>query len=346
MFNRYTTKIAKVKNITIGHSDNVVVQSMTNTKTSRINDTLKQINQLIKYGCEIVRVAVIDEDDLKALKQIVKIVKIPLVADIQYDYKLAIGAIKAGVAKIRINPGNFPNLDNFKEVISLCKKFKTAMRIGMNTGSLPINVKTNQQIINLVTKYVKTCEEHNFFNIVLSIKDTDPKRTIQLYKLLAKNFAYPLHVGVTEAGDIYTSSVRSTIALYELIKKYQIGNTIRISITGDPVQEVKLAKVLLQECGIKTKLTHYISCPTCGRIGKHYFELQNKIKQFIDQNPKDNLAVAVMGCTVNGVQESKKADLGIYCYQNKFVIYYRNIFIGKYGFNSAIKKFIELYNKH
>ncbi|WEK83204.1 MAG: flavodoxin-dependent (E)-4-hydroxy-3-methylbut-2-enyl-diphosphate synthase [Mycoplasma sp.] len=345
MFIRNLTKPVKVKNITIGHQNKIVIQSMTNTKTSDVVSTLNQINELVAYGCEIVRLAIVDQEDLVGLKELVKLAKVPLVADIHYDPSLAIGAIKANVAKIRINPGNFPNLKAFSEVIKLCKKYHTAMRIGMNTGSLPFGVNTNEQIIELIGQYIKICEQHNFNQIVLSIKDTDYQRTIELYELLAKNFAYPLHIGVTEAGDLYTSSVRSTLALSKLINE-QIGDTIRISISGDPVQEVKLAKVLLQECGLDVNLTKFIGCPTCGRMGKRYFELLKIIKPFIDQNPKHNITVAVMGCTVNGVQESKKADLGIYCYQNDFVIYYQQKFIGKFNLETAIKTFKELYLKY
>lgn len=345
MFNRNLTKAVKIKNITIGHQNKIVIQSMTNTKTSDVFSSLKQINELVKYGCEIVRVAIVDQDDLVGLKELVKVVNVPLVADIHYDPALAKGAILAGVDKIRINPGNFPNLTAFSEVIELCKKHHTAMRIGMNTGSLPFGVNTNEEIIGLIGKYIAICEQHHFDQIVLSIKDTDYKRTIELYELLAKNFAYPLHIGVTEAGDLYTSSVRSTLALSKLINQ-KIGDTIRISISGDPIQEVKLAKVLLQECGLDVNLTKFIGCPTCGRMGKRYFELLKIIKEFIDQNPKSNITVAVMGCTVNGVQESKKADLGIYCYDHEFVIYYHKKFIGKFSLELAIKEFKQLYMQH
>ena len=338
------TKKVKVGNITIGGNNNIVIQSMTNTKTSDITRTLKQIETLHKLGCQLVRVSVLDSDDIKALDKIVKQSKCPIIADIHFNANFALQAIKAKVAKIRINPGNLNNLNEFQKIIIAAKNNHVAIRIGINTGSLPTNIKTNSQIINLIRTYISCCEKNKFYNIVLSIKSSDVNKALTLNKLLAKNFKYPIHIGATEAGDLKTSCVRSTLLVSKLLA-LKIGNTIRISISGDPYDEPIVAKTILQENGYHVNLTHLISCPTCGRSQINLIRLLNEVKSIIDFNPKD-ITVAIMGCLVNGINESKNANIGIYGLKNKYVIYQDHKQIGIFNYNQTIEKFKTIYKNY
>lgn len=333
----------KVGNVTIGDSNHYVIQSMTNTKTTNIAKTVNQINDLIDAGCELVRVAVNDQKDIQALKQIINQVKIPIVADTHYDYQLAIDAIKAGASKIRINPGNLVGgINSFKKVIDIAKKYRAAIRIGINVGSINKKIKTNQQIINLMKDYIKVCTQLHFNQIVLSIKSTDISQTIKLNELLAKEFNYPIHIGLTEAGDIYSSAIKSTIALVPLIKK-EIGNTIRISITGNPIDEVKIAKKILHFCNIKQNITEIISCPTCSRTSNNFYWFIKQITPFIDLNPNNKIKVAIMGCYINGINEAKHVNLGIYCINNKFVLIKNKKTIGTFNKSQIINQFKSAY---
>lgn len=345
MYKRTQTKSIKIKDVVIGHSNQVIIQSMTNTKTSNINATIKQVNKLVSLGCKLVRVAIFDTNDLKGLKKIVNSVTCPIIADIHYNYQFAINAIINGAAAIRINPGNLQDLNQFLEIIKVAKECKTPIRIGLNTGSLPKDVKTNIQIINLMKKYVAFCEDNNFNLLVLSIKSTDVQKTIELNELLASTFSYPIHLGVTEAADLTISSIRSTIALSKLLQE-GIGSTIRISISGEPYNEPIVAKILLDEIGIKQDITKIIACPTCGRCQYNFTQLYSKIKEFIDLNPNGKLTVAIMGCTVNGINEAKKADIGIFGVdKNHGILYVKNKMIGKFSINELIDKFKEEYLK-
>lgn len=338
------TKKVKVGNITIGGNNDIVIQSMTNTKTSDITKTLKQIELLHKLGCQLVRVAVLDNNDAKALSKIVKQSKCPIVADIHFNAGFALQAIKAKVAKIRINPGNLNNLSEFQKIIIAAKNNCVAIRIGINTGSLPANIKTDSQIINLIKTYIACCEKNKFYDIILSIKSTSVNKTLTLNKLLAKNFKYPIHIGVTEAGDLKTSCVRSTLLVSKLLA-LKIGNTIRISISGDPYDEPIVAKVILRENGYHVNLTHLISCPTCGRCQVNLTKLLNEVKLIIDFDPKD-ITVAIMGCLVNGINESKNANIGIYGIKNKYIIYLDHKQIGIFNYDQTIKKFKTIYKNY
>ena len=342
IYTRNKTKKVKVGNIVIGGNNNIVIQSMTNTKTSNIRQTVNQIKWLFQLGCQLVRVSVLDIQDAESLAKIVKLSPCPIVADIHFNVNFALKAISAKVAKIRINPGNLKDLQEFKKIILEANKNKVAIRIGINSGSLPENIKTNSQIINLIKKYISVCEKHKFSNIVLSVKSTSVQQTIELNKLLAKNFKYPLHIGVTEAGDLQTSCIRSTIVLTELLK-LGIGNTIRISISGDPYDEPIVAKTILQENGFSANLTKLISCPTCGRMQVNSTKLLHVIKPYIDLKPK-KITVAIMGCLVNGLNEAKNADIGIYGLKNKFVIYANHKKIGTFDFTHTLKTFKSIYD--
>ena len=343
-FTRERTKKVKVGNIAIGGNNDIVIQSMTKTKTSDIKGTLKQIYLLNKLGCNLVRVAVLDNQDAKTLAKIVKLSHCPIIADIHFNADFALQAIKAKVAKIRINPGNLKNLHEFKQIIIAAKKNNVAIRIGVNTGSLPKNIKTNSQIVNLMKKYVVICEKNKFHNIILSFKSSNINKTLEINKLLAQKFKYPIHIGATEAGDIKTSCVRSTLLISKLLA-LKIGNTIRVSTTDNPCDEVVIAKTILQENGYKVNLTHLISCPTCGRNQIDLFKLLNEIKPIIDFNPK-NITIAIMGCLVNGINESKNADIGIYGLKDKYVIYLRHKKIGTFNYSETIKKFKSIYKKY
>ncbi len=341
---REKTKKIKVGNIVIGRTNNIVIQSMTKTKTSDIHKTIKQINLLNKLGSKLVRVAILDNQDAKALVKIVKLSHCPIIADIHFNANFALQAIKAKVAKIRINPGNLKNLNEFKQIIIAAKKNNVAVRIGVNAGSLPKNIKTNSQIINLIKKFVDICEKNKFYNIILSFKSSDTNKTLEINKLLAQQFKYPLHIGATEAGDIKTSCVRSTLLISKLLN-LKIGNTIRVSSSNDPYDEVIIAKTILQENGFKVNLTHLISCPTCGRTQINLFKLLSEIKPIIDFNPK-NITVAIMGCLVNGINESKNANIGIYGLKNKYVVYLRHKKIGIFNYSETINKFKSIYTKY
>ena len=344
MFKRTQTKQVKIGKINVGHSSNVVIQSMTNTKTSDIEKTVKQINELVSLGCKLVRVAILDSNDLSALKTIVKKVKCPIIADIHFQYKYAIEALKNGAKAIRINPGNIGGLNNFKKVIETAKKYNSVIRIGINTGSLPTKVKTNKQIIDLMKLYVSFAEKNKFTILVLSIKSSDVNKTIELNKMLAQSFNYPIHIGLTEAGPYESAIIRSTLALDPILKA-GVGDTIRISITGNPTDEVKIAKLILNECGISQNLTKIISCPTCGRKAQSFFKLHKELVDYINANPIKNAKVAIMGCYVNGIRESHNSDLGIFGNNTKFVIIYKNKTIGTFQLKDAIKIFIKYYIK-
>lgn len=342
LYTRDKTKKVKVGNIVIGNNNKVIIQSMTNTKTSNIKQTVDQIKKLFQLGCQLVRVSVLDKQDADSLAKIVKLSPCPIVADIHFNADFALKAILANIAKIRINPGNLKNLKEFERIVREANKNKVAIRIGINTGSLPENIRTNSQIVNLVKKHIYICEKNKFSNIILSVKSTSVQQTIELNKLFAKHFKYPLHIGVTEAGDLQTSCIRSTIVLTELLK-LGIGNTIRISISGDPYDEPIVAKIILQENGFNVNLTKLISCPTCGRMQANSAKLQKIIKPYIDLKPK-KITVAIMGCLVNGLNEAKNADIGIYGLKNKFVIYANHKEIGIFDFNHTLKTFKSIYD--
>ena len=344
MIKRTQTKQVKIGNVVIGHSNNIVIQSMTNTKTADADKTIKQINELVDAGAQLVRIAILDTNDLVNLKKIVKSAKCPLIADIHYDYKLGIKALECGVKGIRINPGNIGGLNNFKKVIEVAKKYHAVIRIGINAGSLHKKQQTNKEIIKIMKQYVSFANKNHFDNLVLSVKCSDPIQTAKINQLLAQNFKYPLHIGVTEAGNIETALIRSTIGLQPIINK-GIGDTIRISITGNPVDEVRIAKLLLNECGVHQNLTKVISCPTCGRTANGFVELYNELTKYINAHPIKKAKVAIMGCYVNGIKESENSDFGVFGSNDKFVIIFNGKTIGSFNLKETIKKFIECYRK-
>lgn len=311
---REQTKKILVKNIQIGNQNKVVIQSMTNTKTSNIEKTLDQINRLCKEGAELVRVAVLDDEDANSLKEIVKLAKCPIIADIHFNYEFALKAIKNGVAKIRINPGNIGNEENLKEIIKAANEKNVAIRIGVNSGSLPKDLFNKYGVsancmLKAALRFIKFFEENNFFNIVVSLKATDPLLTIKAYELASKKIKYPLHIGITEAGSIFNGTIKSCAGLSVLLYK-GIGDTIRISLTGDPIVEIKVVKKLLNSLNLYKNIVDVIACPTCGRLN---FDLEKTVKE-IEEYCKEiqmPLKIAILGCAVNGPGEAKEADIGI-----------------------------------
>ena len=313
------------ENVTIGGNNEVIIQSMCNIKTSNIEAVVKQINKCALLGAKLMRVSVLDEEDAVSIKQIVNKITIPLVADIHFDYNLAILAMENGASKIRINPGNIGSEENIKKIIETAEKFNVSIRIGVNSGSMDKEIYnytsklTADKMVESLEKYIKIFEKYKFYNLVLSLKSTNVIETIEAYELAAKKFKYPLHLGLTEAGIKETSTIRSCAALSPLLFN-GIGNTIRISITGNPEDEVKIAKTLLHDLGLYKNKATLISCPTCGRTQVNVEELSKKTYEFLDTIDKD-IKVAIMGCVVNGPGEAKNADIGLAGGKNSFVLF-------------------------
>ena len=324
MITRDKTYVVNVGNIQIGGNNNVVIQSMTNTKTHDIDKTLKQINELVSEGCQLVRVAVFDNDDANSLKEIVKKSPCPIIADIHFNYEFAIKAINSGVAKIRLNPGNINNKKHIIEIIELAKKNNVAIRIGVNSGSLPDDIVkkygiNERAMISAAKRYLKIFEEHNFKNIVLSLKCSDVLLSIKSYMLASKCFKYPLHIGITESGTYFNGTIKSCAGLSPLLIN-GIGNTIRISLTGNPVSEIKVCKKLLNSIGLYPNLVEVISCPTCGRLNFDLEPVVNEIENYT-KNMNFPLKISILGCVVNGIGEGKEADIGIAGSINKGIIF-------------------------
>ncbi len=325
MIARNKTKKIKIKDIEIGNQNKVIIQSMTNTKTKDVENTIKQIKALEDSGCQLIRVAVLDLEDASAISEIKKSINIPIVADIHFNYKLAIAAIEAGADKIRINPGNIGSRENVEKVVNKCKEYNVPIRIGINSGSIESRFLndsmdvTAEMMVESAKDHVKILEDLNFYDIIISLKASDVQLTIDAYRLASKTFDYPLHLGVTEAGNLLNSAIKSSIALGVLLEE-GIGDTLRISITGDPVDEIKVAKKLLSPFNLAINTPNLISCPTCGRIQYDMIPLTNKIDEFLDTIQAD-ISVAVMGCAVNGPQEAKRADIGVAGGKNEGLIF-------------------------
>ena len=307
---RNNTRQISVGNVKIGGQNKVVIQSMTNTKTKDVKATIKQIKELEKVGCEVIRVAILELEDAKAIKEIKKEIKIPIVSDIHFNPDFAIAAINNGTDKIRLNPGNIENEEKIKEIVDLCKERHVPIRIGINGGSLNKKYKHSEEaMIESAKDHLRILEENDFHDVCLSFKSSDPLECIKAYKLASKEFNYPLHLGVTEAGDLLNSAIKSSLALGNLLLE-GIGDTIRISISDDPVKEVMVAKKLLRACGLKKDVANLISCPTCGRIQYDMLPIVNEIEKYLETIDK-NIDVAIMGCPVNGPLEAKRADIGV-----------------------------------
>ena len=312
---REETRSVQVGNLTIGGNNHVVIQSMCNTKTKNVEATIKQINALEQAGCELVRVAVFDKEDAYAIKEIKKGIHIPLVADIHFDYKLALIAIESGIDKVRINPGNIGSTEKVKAVVDACKEKHIPIRIGVNGGSLEKEIlekygePTPEGMVESAMKHVKILEDLDFHDIVISLKSSNTMLTIKAYELASKTFPYPLHVGVTEAGTALGGTIKSSLGIGTLLHE-GIGNTIRVSLSDDPVEEIKVAKILLKELGLLKGVPTLVSCPTCGRIQYDLIPIAKEMEDFLKDIHLD-ITVAIMGCAVNGPGEARHADIGI-----------------------------------
>lgn len=333
MFTRLETKPIKVGNYTIGSQNKIIIQSMTNTKTKDVAATVHQIKSLLTHGCEIVRVAVLDMEDAKAISEIKKEINCPIVADIHFDHKLAIAAIEAGVDKIRLNPGNIGPKENVVEVVNKCKEYQVPIRIGINSGSLEKRLLEKygkpcaEAMIESAQDQVSLLESLDFDQIILSFKSSDVRLTIEAYELAAKTFHYPLHIGVTEAGTTLYSAVKSSAALGVLIHQ-GIGDTIRVSVSDNPVEEMKIVKQLLKSFDLMDDVPDLISCPTCGRLQYDMLPYVKEIEKFLE-SIHSNLTVAVMGCAVNGPQEASRADIGIAGGKNEGLLFKKGKLIKK-----------------
>lgn len=341
--NRIKTKPIKIKDIIIGGSDHIYIQSMTTTKTSDVLKTVLEIKKLEKAGAELIRVAVLDLDDAKALGEIKSNMKVPLVADIHFDYKLALEALNQGIDKLRINPGNIKNPKHIKLIVDKAKERKIPIRIGVNSGSLPNNLApTANNLVKVAKDEVEILESLGFYDIIISLKSTDIATTIKAYELASQIFPYPLHVGLTEAGNLLRGTVKSVIALEHILNQ-GIGNTIRISLTDDPVEEIKVAKYLLQALHLKEDIPELISCPTCGRLEYNMLPLVKKIDEYIESIKKP-IKVAIMGCIVNGPGEAKEADIGLAGGKDFVVLFKKGKIIKKVSSQDAyleLKKLID-----
>lgn len=314
---RDNTKVINIGGVKIGGGNPVAIQSMTNTKTSDVNATTSQILALEKAGCDIIRCAVPDMEAALALKEIKKAIHIPLVADIHFDYKLAIATIENGADKIRINPGNIGDKEKVKAVVDAAKEKNIPIRVGVNSGSLEKEIikeygkVTAEGLVKSALLQVKIIEEMGYSNLVISIKSSDVLMCIKAHEIIAKQSDYPLHVGITESGTLLNGNIKSAIGLGNIL--YQgIGDTIRVSLTGEPVCEVSSAKLILRTLGLRKGGITVVSCPTCGRTQIDLINLANRVEDMVKNIDTDKeLKVAVMGCAVNGPGEAREADIGI-----------------------------------
>lgn len=308
------TRVVQIGNLKIGGGNPIRVQSMCNTDTRDAAATIKQILDLEDAGCEIIRVAVPDMVAAKAIKDIKKGIHIPLVADIHFDYQLALESIKNGVDKVRINPGNIGSMENVKKVVDACKDKNIPIRIGINTGSLEKEAeekygRTAQAMVESALKHIQILEKLSFHNIVISLKASDIQRTVEAYRLLSQKVDYPLHLGITEAGTLNIGTVKSSVGLGIMLFE-GLGDTIRVSLTGDPIEEVRVGWEILKSLKLRDRGVNLISCPTCGRTEIDLIGLANKVEKALLGVDKP-ITVAVMGCVVNGPGEAKEADIGV-----------------------------------
>ena len=309
------SKIVQIGNRMIGGGNPILIQSMTNTKTEDVAATVAQINKLAAAGCDIIRCAVPTMQAAEALAEIKKQVTIPVVADIHFDYRLAIAAIEHGADKIRINPGNIGSAERVKAVVDVAKERNIPIRVGVNSGSLEKELVekyhgvTAEGIVESALDKVKLIEDMGYDNLVISIKSSDVLMCVKAHELIAKKTEHPLHVGITESGTIISGNIKSSIGL-GLILHQGIGDTIRVSLTGDPLEEIKSAKLILRTLGLRKGGIEVVSCPTCGRTQIDLIGLANQVENMVADIPLD-IKVAVMGCVVNGPGEAKEADIGI-----------------------------------
>ncbi|WP_026961875.1 flavodoxin-dependent (E)-4-hydroxy-3-methylbut-2-enyl-diphosphate synthase [Alicyclobacillus herbarius] len=315
MYLRQQTRPVRVGDVTIGGGDQVVIQSMTTTKTADVEATVREILRLEEAGCQVVRVTVNTRDAAAAIPEIKKRIHIPLVADIHFDYRLALEAIRGGVDKVRINPGNIGSRERVEAVVKACKERGIPIRIGVNAGSLEHHIlekygyPTAQGMLESALHHIRILEELDFYDIIVSMKASDVPLAIEAYRLAAETFDYPLHLGITESGTLYSGTIKSSAGLGTLLSM-GIGNTIRVSLSADPVEEVKVARELLKTFHLISNAPTLVSCPTCGRIDIDLISVANEVEEYL-QHIQAPIKVSVLGCAVNGPGEAREADIGI-----------------------------------
>ena len=354
MFTRKDTKVINIGGVKIGGGNPIAIQSMTNTNTRDWKATVRQIKELQEVGCEIIRVSVPDMESAKSIKLIKKNIKIPLVADIHFDHRLAIESIKQGVDKLRINPGNIGSKEKVMELVKEAKKAHIPIRIGVNAGSLKevhefSTVKDKAKaLVKAAIEHVKILENCNFTDIAVSLKASDVETSIEAYKLFASKRNYPTHLGITESGSIFRGTIKSSVGLGIMLSQ-GIGDTIRVSLTANPVEEVRVAYQILQSLNLRTTGIELISCPTCSRtkvnLIKIVDELEVALSKVQKKNAKKNVKIAVMGCVVNGPGEAKEADFGIAGGIGEGILFQKGKIICKVPEDKWVQKIVQLYKK-
>ncbi|MGL4774397.1 MAG: flavodoxin-dependent (E)-4-hydroxy-3-methylbut-2-enyl-diphosphate synthase [Clostridium sp.] len=346
---RRETRKVKVGNVYVGGDSRVSIQSMTNTDTRDVKKTLEQINALYEEGCEIVRCAVPDMEACESLKEITKNSPIPVVADIHFDYRLALKAIENGVAALRINPGNIGAIERVQAVVEAAKEKNLPIRIGVNAGSLEKDIlerdgkPTPEGLVESALRHVKIFEDLDFRDIVISIKSSDVNMMIEAYRLMSDKCNYPLHLGVTESGTKFKGTIKSSIGIGTLLAE-GIGDTIRVSLTTDPVEEIKVGKEILTALGHRQEGVKFVSCPTCGRTQINLIKIAEEVERRLEGCNKD-IKVAVMGCVVNGPGEAREADIGIAGGKGEGIIFKKGVIYKKVKEEDLVEELLKEINE-
>lgn len=349
-YKRRMCREVSVGNVKIGGNNPISIQSMTNTDTRDAKATIAQIKRLEDVGCEIVRVAVPDMEAAKNIGEIKRNVNIPVIADIHFDYRLALEAIEQGVDGVRINPGNIGDIERVKLIVNKCKEKNLKIRIGVNGGSLEKELlekygsATPEALVESALNHVKILEDLDFYNIVISLKSSDIYKTLDAYELISKKVDYPLHIGITESGSIKRGTIKSSIGVGALLLK-GIGDTMRISLTGDPTEEVLVGKEILRSLDLLNDRIKVISCPTCGRCNIDLISVVNEVEEKINHMEKD-ITVAIMGCAVNGPGEAKEADIGIAGGKGEGLLFKKGEIVRKIKGNNLVEELLEEINKY
>lgn len=348
MIKRRKSKEITIGNVKIGNNNPISVQSMCNTDTRDIAQTSRQIQELADSGCELIRLAVLNKDAAEAIKDLVKISPVPLIADIHFDYRLAIQCINNGISALRLNPGNIGKRENVEKVVTLAKQQKIPIRIGVNAGSLEKelkekNIPLHEKMYESAMKHIQILEDLDFDLIKVSLKSSDVLTTIEAYKLMAEKTAYPLHLGVTEAGTLKNGLIKSSVGLGTLLSQ-GIGDTIRVSLTENPVEEVYAGYEILKCLGLRQKGVNFVSCPTCGRTQIDLINLAKKVEERF-KNLDANITIATMGCAVNGPGEASHADFGIAGGIGEGYVFKKGEIIAKVPEDQLLDKLAEIISK-
>ncbi|MCH4888760.1 flavodoxin-dependent (E)-4-hydroxy-3-methylbut-2-enyl-diphosphate synthase [Acidaminobacter sp. JC074] len=343
--NRRKTRQIKVGDLTIGSEHPIVIQSMTNTRTGDVEATVDQILKLEALGCEVVRVTVNDTQAAEAISEIKSRIHIPLVADIHFDYRLALKAIENGIDKLRINPGNIGDESRIKAVVDACKEKQIPIRIGVNGGSLDPDIAglfgvSAKGLYESAMKHIRILESFDFYDIIISIKASDIEMTLEAFKMLSDKVDYPFHIGITEAGTAFKGTIKSSIGLGALLLN-GLGDTIRVSLTADPLEEIPVCKEILNTLGLRQFGIKFISCPTCGRTQTQMIEIAKSVEKAVAHINKD-VSVAIMGCAVNGPGEAREADLGVACGKGSGLIFEKGEIIKKVSEEEIVPTLVKM----